>query len=1409
MKKKLLSLLLVLCMVLPLVPVGVLSVTAAAATPAVTLKNADGTTWQTMDGEQGETLTLPLYTVKNEGKTFAGWDLNGDGKADYVDGGAVVVPKNALTLKAVWTTPDPDDKFVAGKTSFKDNMPIVSGSTVTYNNNWQMGYFYDGAFSAYAKYEAPFIQSGDVWGSKGGLYTNGKIAMAKNGYLSTVAYTMPFSGTVELGYDQLTSLRETNKKDENGQDCANPIELDVAIYVNGMKVWPESGAYYSYKGTKTYSFEETSASEDVLDYMKKNGDADANGVVTKLYVEKGDVITFRAQRGNISTWMLYEKPFVNAVSAEDTKLPTSTWSENMPLYDENTVQSKDGIVFQGNWSWVSYPAAKWGNATVLDTIQKSGADFFAWSKGTTSIDWSSSGGLITLNDRGPTQWGNKYSLDLDKNSVVGLRYISEYDGVVSIDIPSLLVCKDAPHFAVLVNGEMVWPTKGGSYTDINDWFHDDAQKDGTYNNLASAVVASATYKNLSDITVAKGDTVEFLVKTSAVLWVSLGSIPDMTVRYTKVYGDEEKLVVVEDPATGATAYHVVKKDGELTLPTYDPEPEDFIGWKDTWTDTYYDMGQTFAPTSNLRLTPAYAVYEEYTALEAGGKNWPVTHKTEIAQGQNGAYALDSDFGDGWYAAGYNDGTLNKISFDSYWNSYGGWGSGILWVSDSRLARANVSNAYADFTTQGAAYVWDVDYTGTIRLDASFNLPQATAQGAIYFSILKIDAAGNKTVVYGDQTNAATEGAGDKYTGNGSQSLQVKHINVTAGDQLVYLFRAKNPVDYYNGPSLCTNFKTHIAYETTLDVENTIFVSYTHPATGRDVKIQLKKGDTFTFPAFDDNYIFFGWDANNDGKVDYTTGTTMQLNADLRISPVLASSSTLYDSLPTYDKDTKTVIYKNGWEIGLYDRLGNKFMPYTGYDTVYNILCNYGTPWNTWGGMYMTDSKQMALKNMTANGMFWSQTQFNASMDGVVEVDYKTLIGGRNVNKGDANGNISYKLAIYRNDEKIWPAGNTWFVYDGKTEYTTPNASATWWEDILSAVKDTGAFPLQIEVNAGDAISFRIEQGNDCSRMLQMNVSAKYVSINSAPKLTQSSVTVKDTFTLNLYAHLNGNRLDYKNAGLRIWTNKADAEANAENEDTLRVLTPIQTTDNTKAGDTVADVTYMFSLKEIDARNLSTKYYARTYITYGDEIVYGDVVEVSVEQYAQNALKASSTGTTADDRALNRLSAAMLQYAAAINNYYDIESDLIMPDADEMPNMPEITPKDVYNMTEFEGNVLSGATIRIDKTVKIVIYINTNENVNGWRLLVDDNSVFKTPQKYTLTKRKGGGYEVEIEMQASDLQTPFYFKVVDHRGDEKSGVLTYSVESYVARMYQQQPENTKLLNLLDAMLVVCKAGNDAR
>ena len=107
MKKKLLSLLLVLCMVIPMVPMTVL-----AADTTVIFRDVDGAVYEKVNANYGDLVECPAYGV--EDGVLLGWDINGDGAADYSPDGTIVVQRGYTD----------DVKAVVGKAPDDGSTPV-------------------------------------------------------------------------------------------------------------------------------------------------------------------------------------------------------------------------------------------------------------------------------------------------------------------------------------------------------------------------------------------------------------------------------------------------------------------------------------------------------------------------------------------------------------------------------------------------------------------------------------------------------------------------------------------------------------------------------------------------------------------------------------------------------------------------------------------------------------------------------------------------------------------------------------------------------------------------------------------------------------------------------------------------------------------------------------------------------------------------------------------------------------------------------------------------------------------------------------------------------------------------------------------------------------------------------------
>jgi len=102
-----------------------------------------------------------------------------------------------------------------------------------------------------------------------------------------------------------------------------------------------------------------------------------------------------------------------------------------------------------------------------------------------------------------------------------IRYNAEYSGKATVRLSTFSAPyatgsgSDDGYYAIFVNGEMVWPTAGGSYTTASDWYPK-TQKT-TYTSIAS---------DLSDLVLdlEEGDTVDFVAKRKDG-WSAFAAVP--------------------------------------------------------------------------------------------------------------------------------------------------------------------------------------------------------------------------------------------------------------------------------------------------------------------------------------------------------------------------------------------------------------------------------------------------------------------------------------------------------------------------------------------------------------------------------------------------------------------------------------------------------------------------------------------------------------------------------------------------------------------------------------------------------------------------------------------------------------------------------------------------------------------
>ena len=190
-----------------------------------------------------------------------------------------------------------------------NHMPVISGSSVTYPGNWDMGYMSNKAatsgsifnrvyslptFNRFTKYvegwigDASYTEGGNVWNKFGGFFVSNEYRTAAlASYNNVIRYTAPKAGTVGI---MLTSLLTPASGDGNGFNDGY-----IAIYKNNEMIWPNSGNAQDYGpttfNTNTSKWYTLTSSSDAFEIMM-----DIRQDLANITLAKGDCLYFISRR---------------------------------------------------------------------------------------------------------------------------------------------------------------------------------------------------------------------------------------------------------------------------------------------------------------------------------------------------------------------------------------------------------------------------------------------------------------------------------------------------------------------------------------------------------------------------------------------------------------------------------------------------------------------------------------------------------------------------------------------------------------------------------------------------------------------------------------------------------------------------------------------------------------------------------------------------------------------------------------------------------------------------------------------------------------------------------------------------------------------------------------------------------
>ncbi len=222
MQKRVLSLVLVLCMLLTMVPALALSVFAEEATATVTF--VDGNETVSTQVKTGATLDFTIPEVPSDA---FGW---------YVITPAGLIAEASTYLGAA--AQDVTFHLLSKKSTFSPatNWPLYTSKTSLdgFRGGWTAGSYIDNVYTLFNTVnQIDILENKGIW-TYGGIYLgDNRMITQKNGML-TLSYNAPANGVIDVDFDAL-------RIDKNTDGCVFS-DTAMAIAVNGVIVWPASAA---------------------------------------------------------------------------------------------------------------------------------------------------------------------------------------------------------------------------------------------------------------------------------------------------------------------------------------------------------------------------------------------------------------------------------------------------------------------------------------------------------------------------------------------------------------------------------------------------------------------------------------------------------------------------------------------------------------------------------------------------------------------------------------------------------------------------------------------------------------------------------------------------------------------------------------------------------------------------------------------------------------------------------------------------------------------------------------------------------------------------------------------------------------------------------------------------------------
>ena len=339
-----------------------------------------------------------------------------------------------------------------------------------------------------------------------------------------------------------------------------------------------------------------------------------------------------------------------------------------------------------------------------------------------------------------------------------------------------------------------------------------------------------------------------------------------------------------------------------------------------------------------------------------------------------------------------------------------------------------------------------------------------------------------------------------------------------------------------------------------------------------------------------------------------------------------------------------------------------------------------------------------------------------------------------------------------------------FAVKSTTTYTDPAIGYDAMADFEAA-----GFPLNLTVNKGDVISFRMQEGNSNSWMMFAEPYVSYTELTDTPVVVGSSVTLdaeKITLDMNIHVQAIAKR---ENAvvGLEYWLTEPTEAMKEEGGTKLEGIL------DEKTGN------YIFTYGDLAAKQMADVIYARPYSAVDTDVIKGAVTAVSIQSYADAAIGRGNT-------ALDNLLVALLNYGKAAQDLFDYNT-ANPANSNLTGNQKEQTLDDVSVLADVYANAegdnkITNVSLILGNELGMKYMINSVEGATTYALEYSKNADFTESTTIEMT----GAWENRQQkaicyIGLEEIDDTFYVRaVVD---GVPGATLTYSVESYLLRMQE--------------------------